>query len=113
MKRRPLAVVLVAGLYLLIGILGFGYHFNELLSRAPDAIAIELTEVVGAVAGVGLLLRQNWARWLALAWVVFHVGVSLFHPLGELLIHSALCGVVAWALLRPATGRWFQRVVEI
>jgi len=57
---------------------------------------------------VGLWFRQNWARWLALAWVVFHVGLSLFHPLPELLIHAALCALIAWLLFRPATGTWFK-----
>ena len=112
MNRRPLAIVIVAALYLLIGVLGFVYHFRELTSRAPDAIGIEVTELLGAVAGVGLLLRQNWARWLALAWILFHVAISLFHPLPELLIHSALCVLIVWALMRPASGRWFQRTAE-
>ena len=62
------------------------------------------------VAAVGLLLRQNWARWLALAWIVFHVGISLFHPLPELLIHAAICVLIAWLLFRPATARWFKEV---
>ena len=36
-------------------------------------------------------MRQNWARWLALAWIIFHVGLSLFHPIGELAFHVAFC----------------------
>ena len=71
---------------------------------------MEVTELLAVVAAVGLLLRQNWARWLALAWIVFHVGLSLFHPLRELLIHAALCVLIAWLLFRPATARWFKEV---
>ena len=108
MSKPPIAVLIVAALYLLVGVIGFAYHFPELTARHSDAIAIELTEFCAVIAGAGLLLRQNWARWLALAWVVFHVAISLFHPLRELLIHAALCVVIAWLLFRPATAPWFK-----
>ena len=100
MRKPPIPVV---------GVMGFVYHFRELTAGHQDAIAIELTELTAVVAGVGLLMQKNWARWLALAWVVFHVVLSLFHPLGELLIHAILCILIAWLLFRPATAQWFKR----
>ena len=108
MKKLPIAVMIVVAVYLLIGVAGFIYHFHELTAGHRDAIGIELTELLAVVSAVGLWFRQNWARWLALAWVVFHVGLSLFHPLPELLIHAALCALIAWLLFRPATGTWFK-----
>lgn len=108
MGKRPVPVLIVVVVYLLVGTIGFVYHFNELTAGHRDAIAIELTELTAVIAGVGLLMRKNWARWLALAWVVFHVMISLFHPLPEFLIHSALCIVIAWLLFRPATAQWFK-----
>ena len=108
MKKPPLPVLIVVSIYLLIGVAGFVYHFHELTAGHPDAVGIELTELLAVVSGVGLLLRRNWARWLALAWVVFHVIISIFHPLPELLIHMALCAVIAWLLFRPATAAWFK-----
>jgi hypothetical protein len=108
--KRPIPVMIVAAVYLLVGAGGFFVHFPELTAGHRDAIAIELTELLAVVAAVGLILRQNWARWLALAWVVFHVVISLFHPLRELLIHVALCFVIAWLLFQPATARWFKEV---
>ena len=106
--KRPIVVIIVAGIYLLVGVVGFVYHFPDLMAGHRDAIAIELTELVAFVCGVFLLLRHNWARWLALAWVVFHVIISFFHPLRELAIHAILCILIAWALFRPATTRWFR-----
>lgn len=111
--KRPWPVIVIACLYLLVGVAGFVGHFPELMARHPDAIAIELTELLGVVSGVGLLMRQNWARWLALAWIVFHVGLSLFHPIGELLIHAAFCVLIAWALLQPASARWFRNASSV
>jgi hypothetical protein len=107
--KRPIIVIVIACLYLLVGAIGFVAHFPELLARHPDAIAIEITELLAVVSGVGLLLRQNWARWLALAWIVFHVGISLFHPWQELAMHCAFLALIAWALLRQGSAQWFRQ----
>ena len=107
-SKRPWPVIVIACLYLLGGVVGFIAHFPELWARHPDAVAIELTELAGAVSGVGLLMRQEWARWLALAWILFHVALSLFHPIGELAIHAAFCAMIVWALFRAETVRWFR-----
>src|SRR5579859_6872899 len=110
--KRPWPVIVIASLYLLVGIVGFGFHFPELLARHPDALAIEATELLALVSAVGLIMRQNWARWLAVAWILFHVGLSLFHPLRELAVHIAFCILIAWALFQPDSRRWFNRASE-
>ena len=110
MSKPPIPVLIVAVLYLLVGGVGFVHHFPELMAGHGDAVGIEVTELLAVVAAVGLLLRKNWGRWLAMAWIVFHVGLSLFHPLRELLMHAVLCALIAWLLFRPATARWFKEV---
>jgi len=107
-NKIPWPVIVIASLYLLVGIVGFAAHFPELLARHPDAIGIEATELTAIICGVFLLLRQNWARWLALAWILFHVGLSLLHPLGELAVHGVFCLLIAWALFQPESTRWFR-----
>ncbi len=82
--KRPVAVIIVATVYLLVGIVGFIRHFSDLTGGHSDAIAIEITEITAVICGVFLLRRQNWARWLALWWVIFHVMLSIVHPLPEL-----------------------------
>lgn len=105
----PWPVIVIACLYLLVGIGGFALHFPELLAWHPDAIGIEVTELIAVVCGVFLLQRRNWARWLTLMWIIFHVGLSLFDPIGKLLIHAAFCVLIAWALFQDESERWFQR----
>ena len=41
--------------------------------NSPSSLAI--------VCGVFLLRGHNWARWLALAWIAFHVVLSAFHAI--------------------------------
>jgi len=104
--NRPISITIIALVYLTVGIVGFGYHFKEI--RAPDGIGIELTEFLAIVAGAFLLRGHNWARWLALAWIAFHVAVSAFHPLPELLTHCLFCAVISWLLFRPPAATYFR-----
>jgi hypothetical protein len=109
--KRPISVTIVAILYLAVGIAGFIGHGWEALRAThfpPDAIAIEITEFLAIIAGVFLLRRQNWARWLAIAWMAFHVAISVFHPLRELAIHAVFLVLIAWILFRPGATRYFR-----
>jgi hypothetical protein len=107
--KRPISVTVIAGVYLAVGALGGAYHFRELLSLQPDSISIELTELLAIVAGAFMLRGHNWARWLALAWIVFHVILSAFHSSREFAVHGVFCAVIAWILFRPAAARYFHR----
>ena len=108
--KRPVCVTIVACLYLAVGVLGFAAHFRGLLGGQQDAVWAELTELVAVVCGAFLLRGHNWARWLALAWILFHVILSVFHPVYELAIHALLCVAFAWILFRPDAGRYFRGV---
>jgi uncharacterized membrane protein HdeD (DUF308 family) len=103
--KRPILIWIIACLYLVVGSIGFVGHFRDF--RQPDGIWIELTEFLAVLAGVFILLRRNWARWLALLWIAFHVVLSAFHTLRELTIHS-LFVMIAWILFRPAAKEYFH-----
>ena len=73
-------------------------------------MGIELTEFAGDCVRSFLLRGHNWARWLALAWIAFHVVLSAFHAIPELVIHAVFCAVFAWVLFRPEAARYFRDV---
>jgi hypothetical protein len=104
-KRVPVTVIVIACLYLAVGIGGSVAHFSQ--HRAPDWIGIEITELLAIVCGVFLLRAQNWARWLAIAWIAFHVAMS-FGVLRQLAVHSVLIVLIVWCLFRPDASRFFR-----
>jgi uncharacterized membrane protein HdeD (DUF308 family) len=104
-RKIPISVIVIACLYLTVGVAGFVVHFKDL--RAPDGVWIELTEFVGIVCGVFLLRAQNWARWLAIAWMAFHVAIS-FGVLREVVIHGLFLAVIVWCLFRRDAARYFR-----
>jgi len=57
---------------------------------------------------VYMLLGRNWARWLGLAWIAFHVIISAFHSAQELVIHGLLLALFAYFLLRPSASAYFR-----
>ncbi len=112
MNKRPIAVIIVAALYILTGIAGGVFHLIGFKIQHPfqyDIVWAELTEMVAILCGIYLLRGHNWARWLAMVWISFHVALSIFHPLPELAIHSALLVVLAYLLFRPSSNRYFSK----
>ena len=106
-KRIPVPVILIACLYLAVGIGGFVAHFSD--RRAPDWIWVEVTEFLAIVCGVFLLRAHNWARWLASAWMAFHVVLS-FGELRQLAIHSLFFVLIVWCLFRADASRFFHNM---
>ena len=109
--KRPLAVTIIGCVYVLTGVLGFAYHFSELFSGGlphNDAVRVEITEAAALVAGVFLLRGRNWARWLAVAWMAFHVVISAFHSVGQCAVHALFLAVIAWFLFRPPAAEYFR-----
>jgi uncharacterized membrane protein HdeD (DUF308 family) len=104
-KKIPVPVILIACLYLAVGIGGFVAHFSD--RGAPDWIWVEVTESLAIVCGVFLLRAHNWARWLAVAWMAFHVVIS-FGELSKLAIHSLFLVLIVWCLFRGDASRFFQ-----
>lgn len=111
LNRRPLSVTIVGCIFLATGIFGSASHAAELRGNPVqyDVLWPLLISLVAVVCGIYLLRRSNWARWLAVAWLAFHVIISL-HSRKALLVHSALLAVFAYLLFRPAATAYFRAV---
>ncbi|MGH9450425.1 MAG: hypothetical protein ACRD11_07760 [Terriglobia bacterium] len=106
-NKRPVTVLIIACLYIAVGVLAFGYHFRELQTLQKDSVWVEGTELVALACGVFLLRGQNWARWVAVAWIALHMIVSALNAFHGIVVHSALFVLIVWLLFRPEAGRYF------
>ena len=106
--RRPVSVTILACVYLVVGAAGFAYHFREMLSLQQGGVWAELTELLAIVSGAFMLRGHDWARWLALAWIAFHVILSIVESDHGLAIHGLLSVVIAWILFRSQAARYFR-----
>jgi hypothetical protein len=116
MKKRPISITILAAVYLLVGTVGFVFHFREILARHAfqyDDALIELTELIAMACGVFMLRGRDWARWLALAWIGFHAAFSFFDSLQRGAVHSLMLILIAYLLFRPEAGSYFQHPEEM
>ena len=106
--KRPYEVTVAGWLFIVIGILNTAWHlWKGTLDRWM--IAILFLTVSAIAAGVFLLRGARWARWLALAWIAFHVVVSALNSLWDALPHAALLLVVGYVLLGPPTAAYYRQ----
>ena len=109
MRRRPIAVVIISCVYLLAGSGGMVSHLAQLHRPFPQAeLWPLLLSLLAVIAGAFMLRGGDWARWLAVAWISFHVAISVFHAWPELLVHAALLAVFAYFLFRRESNRYFR-----
>ncbi|HTZ75868.1 MAG TPA: hypothetical protein VMB47_18270 [Candidatus Aquilonibacter sp.] len=106
-KKPPVAIIFLGLLYIAVGAVNFAHHFRQSLASPRGGVWVLLVELLAIVAGAFLLRGQNWARWLALAWMLFHVAISAA-VLRELIIHGVICILIAWLLFRPESTRYFR-----
>jgi hypothetical protein len=118
---RPRSVTLIAWLFILVGAAGI---LNDLWPLLTADAARQLAKLkadgladlgpawtsraLAVVGGIGLLRGRNWARWLLLAWMVFHIGLSVLHSAVQLLLHTAIFAPLTYLLFRRAIDPWFR-----
>lgn len=105
--KRPLPVTILAWIYIAVGVVSFVYGF-PLHGVHSDDILAESVRLSGIIAGAWMLRGENWARWLAIAWIAFHVALSAFHGVREMAMHAAFGIVIAIFLFRPNAARYFR-----
>ena len=108
---RPLAVTLVGLLFVVAGIVGLAYHATEIDTSAGvrvEAVWILLLRLLAIVGGLFVLRGRNWARWLLVGWMGYHVVLSARHSLFEIAVHALLLVLIAYGLFRRASAAFFQ-----
>jgi hypothetical protein len=105
--KRPWAVTILGGLFIVAGLVGLVYHAtNERLNW--ELALVSLVRIAAIVGGVFLLMGHSWARWLLVAWLTLHVVVSAFHSVGEVAAHVVLLVVVSYFLFKDRAADYFR-----
>jgi hypothetical protein len=115
MSQRPISVTVIGGLFiasgciaLFSGLLPLAQHIDELKQHPFESGLVDLVRILGVTGGLFTLCGFNWARWLIVGWLTYHVILSGFHSPAELLIHALLAVVVTYFLFRAPTGNYFR-----
>jgi hypothetical protein len=106
-NQRARSITVIGYLFVVTGLVGLAYHVPDL--AAPHLFRFEILWVLilrllAIVGGVFLLRGASWARWLLIGWLAYHVVLSAWHSISELVFHAVLLVVIAYVLLRTRAG---------
>lgn len=112
LNKRPHSITVLSCLFILVGSVALVYHLlpqhiGEF--RSPGELMwVCGVRVLAIIAGAFMWFGFNWARWLLVIWIAFHVVISAFHSLFEVTVHASLFVLITWFLFRPAAGVYFN-----
>src|SRR5512133_383497 len=102
-SQRPLSVTIIGCLFVAVGAFALAYHLTEFKGLRPfdyELAAVCAIRFAALLGGVFLLRGRNWARWLLVVWMAYHIILSAFHSLSELAMHVVIFGIVGWFLFQ-------------
>ena len=116
MNKRPRSITVISWIFIAFGSIAL---LSGLLPNINTTAAQRLAEIKGhwfvhvsrmvmVLCGVFMLYGFNWARWLLVAWLVFHVIIGALHSPFQLIVHSLLFAVVVFFLFRPPASAYFR-----
>ena len=117
MQSRPRSITIISWIFivfgsvsLLAGLLPFGdVTFAQRVAELKGFhLLVHVVRVCAIIAGVFMLYGQNWARWLLVAWMVFHLVVSALHSTLMLLFHGVIFTAILYLLFRPPASAYFD-----
>ena len=106
MPRRPLSITIICWLFIVFGAIALisGLVTTDFTSHWY----VHLSRFLQIVAGVFMLYGRNWARWLLVAWMAFHIVVGALHSVVFLLMHVAIFSVILFFLFRRQASAYFS-----
>src|SRR5918996_2080632 len=112
MERRPRSITIISWFFIIFGSIallsGLLPPANNLsLEQLKGHWMVHLSRFLSIVAGLFMLRGHNWARWLLVAWIAFHIVLSALHSALQLLIHVAIFSVILFFLFRRPASAYF------
>ncbi len=121
MSKRPGSVTIISwifiafcGIVLLRSLLpaadaAAGQRIAEFRSGHPILYALTyIGPGLAVVCGVFMLRGCNWARWLLVVWMGFHVIIGFLHSPWSTLAHCLLFAAAIYFLFRRAAAAYFR-----
>lgn len=118
---RPRSITIIAWLFVAAGIAGLLNDLWPLLTSGAAAQIAKLksdgladlgpawtTRLLAIVGGIWLLRGRNWARWLLVAWMIFHIGMSAFESWEKLVFHCVIFLPIFIFLFRSTAQLYFR-----
>jgi hypothetical protein len=107
MNRPPVSVIIISVVFILVGVGSLFGGVSPIIKNHEvrlDSVIVTVSGLTALLSGVFMLRCANWARWLCVAWMAFHVVVSILHTTLELAIHLVVLVVLTIVLFRTSAA---------
>lgn len=116
MDKRPRSITVISLIFIVFGCISFlasllPYVDADSAQRLAYLKAhwiVHVARIVAFVSGVFMFYGLNWARWLLVAWMLFHLILSVLHSPLQVLVHGLLFAVVLYFIFRPRASAYFR-----
>ena len=117
MKQRPLSITLLSWLFIIFGSIALvggllplaGANTTQLIAEFKQHWMVHLSHLAALVAGLFMLRAHNWARWLLVLWIAFHIVIGALHGWVPLLTHVVIFSAILFFLFRRKASEFFAR----
>ena len=111
MQQRPRSITIISWFFIIFGGIALIYGLlpprNLTLEQLKGHWMVHLSHLAALIAGVFMLRGRNWARWLLVLWIAFHIVLSALHSAVQLLIHVVIFAVILYFLFRRPASAYF------
>jgi hypothetical protein len=103
---RPRSITIISWFFIIFGsiaLLSGVLPFRDLMSHWY----VHLSRLLMIIAGVFMLKGHNWARWLIVVWITFHIIISALHSPLFLLMHVVIFSAILYFVFRREASAYF------
>jgi len=116
MNPRPRSITIFSWILIVMGSIALvagvlptgGITAAQRIGEIKSHWYVHLSRFAAVVAGVFMLYGHNWARWLLVVWLLFHVYVGALHSTVHFILHVLLCVVGLYLLFRRPANEYFR-----
>jgi uncharacterized membrane protein len=115
MNQRPRSITIISWIFIVFGIIAlvFGLlpHADLSAQRLAELTShwyVHVSRILMLAGGVFMLYGFNWARWLVVVWIAFHIVIGALHSPFQLLMHVLIFSVILYFLFRPKASAYFR-----
>ncbi len=115
MNQRPRSITIIGWLFIVFGIIALLSGLLPIGTTTAQRVAelkthwyVHLSRILMIFGGLFMLYGLNWARWLVVVWIAFHIIIGALHSPFQLLMHALIFGVILYFLFRPKASAYFR-----
>lgn len=108
--RRPIAVTVLSWLFIALGVVSLAMDVRFVMAHGAgrDEALIFPVHALAVVAGAFMLRGADWARWLTVLWMAFHVAITVLNAWQGFAFHVILFAGITFLLFRADARGWFR-----